>query len=573
MSTQEKTGYPSIDKPWLKYYKKETLNTPIPEETLYQHLVHCGKEHLENTALLYYGKKISYQEMFAHIEETASAFSVLGVSEGDIVTGISPSFPEIIYSFYALNKLGAASNWLDPRLDIETIEKDLKLTDTKVLLLYDSFYERFKPLAEKLNIRVILYSVVDSLPLAAKAVVGLKKTSHFEKSLYYKSVIKQRNVKASKTVDFKPNQIAVLEHTGGTTGTSKPVMLSNENINAVVTQVCSRNESMDPSHSWLSVAFPFTAYSLICSQHLPLCVGMTCVLCFEMELEKIADMLIKGRVNHMANTPVMWEHLTRSEQARKTDFSFLMNPTVGADTLNVEKEKQINAFLADHGCKYPINKGYGMTEVSSAVSECGSNYNFNNKLGSVGIPLPKTTVSVFDTETGEELPYGCQGEICISGPTVMLGYYKNPDETARVLKCHADGQLWMHSGDIGHMDEDGCIFIDGRIKRMLIDHHGFKIFAPAIETVLQRVPGVEKTCVVGVKDREYEAGQVPVAFVITDGTVSNKDLLDALKSKCQTELPEYFVPAKYFFVDKLPYTSASKVDYRALEKEAEDRMR
>lgn len=570
MSDEATPIYPSIDRPWKKYYSEEALNAPIPEFTLYQFLIKDYKNHMDNTALLYYGKKIGYRELINQIEKTASAYSALGIAKGDIVTGITPSLPEVIFSFYALNKLGAVSNWLDPRLDVDTISNDLKITGTKVLLLFENFYEKFRPIADKLHIRVILFSAEDSLPFAAKAVMGLKDHIHADKSLYYRNVIKQYGSAPVETVDFTPNQIAVLEHTGGTTGKSKPVMLSNENINSLLTQYCSCVKHFDPSHSWLTVAFPFTAYSLIASQHLPLCVGMTCVLCYDMQLDKVEALFLKNRTNHIANTPVMWEHLINSEHAQKTDFSFLINPMVGADTLNIEKEKQINSFLSSHGCAYPISKGYGMTELSSGVTACYSRA--CNKLGSVGIPLPKTTVSIFDTETGEEVPCGNQGEICISGPTVMLGYYKNPEETERVLKLHADGRIWMHSGDVGHMDEDGCLFIDGRIKRMLIDHHGFKIFAPAIETTLQRVPGVEKSCVVGIKDRDYESGQVPVAFIVKNGTVAEDVLLDTLKERCQAELPEYFIPAKYFFVKSLPYTSAAKVDYRVLEKEAERKI-
>lgn len=572
MKDTTKTGYPSIDKPWLKYYSEEAINFPVPETTLYEFLLQNGKNHLKNTALNYYGRKISYKELFDNIEITASAYSAMGITQGDIVTGICPSFPEIIYSFYAINKIGAVSNWLDPRMDADTILNDLKLTNTRALLLFDSFYEKFKPIADELRIPVILFSVEDSLPLVARVLYSTKNKStvRIGTAQKYKDVIKKYSGCKSETVRFCPNQLAVLEHTGGTTGVSKAVMLSNENINSVVTQYFSQGDNLHESHTWLTVAFPFTAYTLICSHHLPLWLGMCCILCYDTQLENIEDILLKHRANHMANTPVMWEHLIHSPKAQNTDFSFLINPIVGADTLNIEKEKQINAFLAAHGCKFVIGKGYGMTEIGSAVSACISG--ICNKIGSVGIPFPKTVISIFDMETGEELPCGSQGEICISGPSVMLGYYKNQEETQKVLKVHADGLVWMHSGDIGHMDEDGCLFIDGRIKRMLIDHHGFKIFAPAIETILQQVPGVEKCCVVGIKDREYQAGQVPVAFIVSNGDVPSDTLLEEIKKKCHSDLPEYFVPSRFIFVAEFPYTSAAKVDYRSLEEQAENKI-
>ena len=202
-----------------------------------------------------------------------------------------------------------------------------------------------------------------------------------------------------------------------------------------------------------------------------------------------------------------------------------------------------------------------MTEVASAVAVTFSND--CNKIGSVGIPFTHTTISIFDTETEEELRYGERGEVCISGPNVMKGYYNNPQETAKVLKVHKDGNVWMHSGDIGHMDEDGFLFIDGRVKRMIVNHHSFKIFAPEIEKTLSKHPGVEKCCVVGAPDTEYHAGQIAVAFIIvkTGCTVTEEEL----RELCKQNLPEYYMPQKFIFTEKFPYTSAAKVDYRKLE--------
>ncbi len=561
------TGYPSIDKPWLKYYSAEAINAALPECTIYEYLWEKNKGHLDDIALNYFGKKITYGDLFENIDKTASAFSAIGVKSGDIVTGIAPSLPEVIYSFYAINKIGAISNWIDPRTDPTTIYSNLVGTKTKVLLILDNFYEGFSSILGKLSIHTITFSTKDSLPLILKAAMKLKKTTAHEGTMSYQELLEKRCGTMAKKEPFTPNKPALLEYTGGTTGISKAVMLSNENVNAVVEQYRRCGTHLERKQTWLTVAFPFTAYSLICSQHLPLCSGMVLYLCFDLELEKIERLLLKHRLNHMANTPVMWEHLINSKRARKTDFSFLLDPTVGADTLDVEKEKKINNFLLEHGCKFNICKGYGMTEVSSAISvtiskDC-------NKLGSVGIPFPKMTVSIFDLDTEKELSYGEQGEICISGPSVMLGYYNNEEETNKVLKAHSNGTIWMHSGDFGHMDEDGCLFIDGRIKRMLIDHHGFKIFAPAIEKVLQQIPGVEKSCVIGVKDKQYKVGQTPIAFIISDKSFNDDELLNNIKIECCNELPDYAVPSRFIIVEKFPYTSAAKVDYRALEKVAD----
>lgn len=268
----------------------------------------------------------------------------------------------------------------------------------------------------------------------------------------------------------------------------------------------------------------------------------------------------------MANTPITWEEIIVNKLSKKADYSFLIAPTVGADSISTDSEQRINNFLESHGCKFRLAKGYGMTEVASAVSFTPNNK--INKIGSVGIPFSHTLVAIFDPETGKELPYQEQGEICISGPSVMLGYFCESQSSEEVLRMHSDGRIWMHSRDLGHMDEDGFLFVDGRLKRMLINHIGFKIFAPKIEAVLDQVPGVEKSCVIGVKDTEHGVGQIAVAFVqVTKGSST---IQKEIYAECKDKLPQYAWPNIIQVVDNLPYTRAGKVDYLALEKYARE---
>ncbi|MCM1307365.1 MAG: acyl--CoA ligase [Butyrivibrio sp.] len=564
---KELTGYPSIDKPWLKYYSEEAINAPLPESTIYEYLWENNRDHLDDVALVYFGRKITYGKLFENIDKAARAFSAVGIKEGDIVTGIAPCVPEIIYSFYALNRIGAVSNWLDPRMDLGNISKDLKNTETKILLILNDFYNKYKTIINE-DLYTVIFSVKDSLPLIPKTVIAIKDKAPKATSnlIRYIDFVKKYNAYDFNDCSYKANRLALMEHTGGTTGIPKAVMLSNENVNAVVEQYRCGESPFSRNHSWLSIAFPFTAYSMICSHHLPLSLGMKCHLCFDTDTNKISQQIFRYHTNHMANTPVVWEHLINSCKADKLDFSFLICPTVGADTLDVEKEKKINAFLRSHGCKYNIAKGYGMTEVGSAVSFCINNE--CNKLGSVGVPFPKTVISVFDMETQKELLYDEQGEICISGPSVMLGYFNNTEETNKVLKIHSDGTVWLHSGDFGHIDKDGFLFIDGRIKRMIINHHGLKIFAPTIEKVIQQVNGVYKCCVVGVKDANYNVGQVPAVFLILEKNTDKNLVIANVKLACKKGLPAYYMTEKFIFVDEFPYTSAAKVDYRSLEEMA-----
>ncbi len=562
MKNQKLSGYPSIDKPWLKYYSKEAIETPITELSIYEYLLDCNKESGSNTALVYMGRKISYQAMFDSIENVAKAFARLGLQKGDTVACIAPSFPETIYSFYAANKIGAISDYFDPRTEPHIVYDELVLVSPKVLLIFEDFIPKFKDIIDKANIpNIIVISAKDSLPFPLKTLAGLKKKPIPQNYKPFAKMLEDaKNDLPAKTVNNIADEVALMEHTGGTTGTPKAVCLTNKNVNAVVQQYGLGGNQHLSTESWLSVGFPFVAYAIVCSQHLPLVYGMSIPLCFSVEIDKTTKTIIKDRINHMSNTPLTWEGIIHNKAAQSVDFSFLVNPTVGADALSVEKEIEINKFLKEHNCRYEICKGYGMTEVGSAVSVTSPDF---NKLGSIGIPFTHTEIIIFNAETGEEMKYGEQGEICICGPSVMKGYYNNSEETDKVLKTHKDGKVWMHSGDIGHIDEDGFLFIDGRLKRMLINHEGFKIFTPEIERTLSKHKGIEKCCVVGTPDIEHNLGQIAVAFIIKkpNCTVAESELQEL----CKAELPDYYMPNKFIFTNEFPYTSAAKVDYRKLE--------
>ena len=568
MKREQLTGYPSIDKPWLKYYSEEVINATIPKCTIYEYLYENNKNHLEDVAINYVGRKITYREMLENIDRLAITFFEEGIVEGDIVTIIAPSIPEIIYAFYALNKIGAVSNFIDPRKSAKEVDMLLGNMPIKACIVLEDMWEKFYEVLQNHVKLLISVNISDSLVGIPRFLMKLKGKKHKNSKIteLKKLEIKHKDSFKDVKVTYKPNRLALIEYTGGTTGCSKGVMLSNENVNSVIEQTTYSGVPIKRGETWLSVAFPFTAYSLICSQHMPLSLGLTTYLCFELEIEKVEKQLLKHKINHMANTPLMWEQLINSKSVEKMDLSFIIVPTVGADSLDVKKEKQINEFLEKHNCGFKICKGYGMTEVSSGI--CITPNNEVNKLGSVGIPFNLTTVAIFDLESEKELGYGEQGEICIQGPSVMLGYYKNEDANREILRTHADGQIWLHSGDLGHMDEDGFIFIDGRIKRMIIDSVGFKIFAPVVENVIYDVPDVEKCCVIGAKDTINNVGQIPVAFIISKKGIDEDKLKKEIMKVCEEQLPSYSYPLRIIFKETFPYTSAGKIDYRKLEDEA-----
>ena len=255
---------------------------------------------------------------------------------------------------------------------------------------------------------------------------------------------------------------------------------------------------------------------------------------------------------------------------RDKDLSFILNYAAGGDSLPLGAEQTVNEFLKEHGVEYPLAKGYGMTEVSSAATIAAGNV---TKPGSVGIPMLNTVVSVFEPGTETELPIGERGELCICTPTAMKGYYNKPDETAMVLRRHADGQLWVHTGDLGYMDEDGFVYLDARIKRMIIRHDGFKVFPSMIENVISRHPAVHQCSVVGCTDKDHVQGRLPFVYVVLDpeGDKKKRQIVRELRQLCKEELPEYVQPVGYKFISEMPLTPVGKVDYRKLEEEITSR--
>ena len=255
---------------------------------------------------------------------------------------------------------------------------------------------------------------------------------------------------------------------------------------------------------------------------------------------------------------------------KNADLSFLITPAVGGDGMNIKLEKKANVFLKQHRAPNSIIKGYGLTEQCSLAAAC---INDINEIGSVGIPLPQNIISIFEPDTGEELQYNQRGEVCISGPTTMLGYFNNEKATNEIIRVHEDGRDWIHTGDIGYMSEDGMLFIDGRIKRMIIRNDGFKVFPFNIETAIKSHEDVEECIVVGVRDSKYSQGYLPMAHIVLKRQHDKSERLirKEILNLCREKLPEYAQPINLKFRKELPYTSIGKVDFVALQEEREDK--
>lgn len=567
MTTQNPV-YASQAKPWLKYYDQKFIDQTLPALSAFEYVCQRSKNHLNDTALEYYGRKFTYADLIVNVKKTAAALRGAGVKKGDIITVVSIMTPEIIALFYAADMMGATLNLVDPRYSVEGIREYIEEVDSHLLVCLNVVYERCRQAAKRTNVeKVIVLSPADSLPPVMA--VGYKlttpdKNKYASNVIRWKQFIKGGEGQSTAAEPYDPDHACVVVHTGGTTGSPKGVMLTDDCFNGIALQFQAYPKLFHRGQKLMNVMPPFIAYGFACGIHLPLVLGFTVIIIPNLDPAKLGSLVLKHKPEHMFGVPTHYQQLASDPKLRDKDLSFIINYAAGGDSLSRGAEQTVNDFLAAHGARYPIAKGYGMTEVSSAATVAAG---LNNKPGSVGIPMVNTVVAAFEPGTDQELPIGQRGELCISGPCLMKGYYNKPEETAILLRRHPDGRVWAHTGDMGYLDEDGFVYLDSRIKRMIIRHDGFKVFPSMIENVVSRHPAVHQCSVVGCADKDHTQGRLPFVYIVLKAgiTAKKKQVIRELERMCAEELPEYVQPVAYKFISSMPMTPVGKVDYRQLE--------
>lgn len=567
MTTQNPV-YASQAKPWLKYYDQKFIDQTLPALSAFEYVCQRSKNHLNDTALEYYGRKFTYADLIVNVKKTAAALRGAGVKKGDIITVVSIMTPEIIALFYAADMMGSTLNLVDPRYSVEGIREYIEEVDSHLLVCLNVVYERCRQAAKRTNVeKVIVLSPADSLP--PLMAVGYKlttpdKNKYASNVIRWKQFIKGGEGQSTAAEPYDPDHACVVVHTGGTTGSPKGVMLTDDCFNGIALQFQAYPKLFHRGQKLMNVMPPFIAYGFACGIHLPLVLGFTVIIIPNLDPAKLGSLVLKHKPEHMFGVPTHYQQLASDPKLRDKDLSFIINYAAGGDSLSRGAEQTVNDFLAAHGARYPIAKGYGMTEVSSAATVAAG---LDNKPGSVGIPMVNTVVAAFEPGTDQELPIGQRGELCISGPCLMKGYYNKPEETAILLRRHPDGRVWAHTGDMGYLDEDGFVFLDSRIKRMIIRHDGFKVFPSMIENVVSRHPAVHQCSVVGCADKDHTQGRLPFVYIVlkADTTAKKKQVIRELERMCAEELPEYVQPVAYKFISSMPMTPVGKVDYRQLE--------
>lgn len=558
----------SEERVWMKYYSEEARNAQLPKMKAFDYVLECNKDRLEEPALHYYGANISFHELRRRVDSCARAFAGLGVKQGDVVSFLSASVPETIACVYALNKIGAVANTIDPRLDVKTIEKMIVESGSKILFVIDLAFPKVKVMMDKIKQDlIVVQSPYNSLPAIKRVFAMLANRDDIP---YSKHVIRwaeflTKGIGVRYTeAPYVGDALVAVTYTGGTTGTPKGVMLTNDSMNAVSLNFEHCDAYFEDGDRFLGIIPIFSAYGMVCGTHMPLCMKCCLVPVPKFVPTSIGKLVKTYRPNHIISTPVFIELLINSQEVQGMDLSFLYTLACGGDSMNEALERRLNEFRKEHGMRFPLAQGYGMSELSAAASFC---VNTVYKEGSVGIPSLTVDVGIFDPETGEELDYKQIGEVCVTGASMMKGYFNKPEETAYVMRKHNDGRVWIHSGDLGYMDEDGFLYIKGRIKRMITRFDGHKVFPINLESMITDMADIHNCAVVGTDDMEHSQGQYPMAIVEVIKGVDADAVCKRVYNYCNEHAEERGRPVAVIAVKELPLTPMGKVDNKKLEAE------
>jgi len=558
-----------LKNPWDKYYEKGKRNIVVPDFSIYEYFERSSLNKEYETAINYFNQKISFIELISRIDLCAKALSCHGVRENDVVTICMPNTPEAVIAFYAINKIGAISNIIHPLSSEEEIKDSLLKTNSVLLIAINLSYEKINNIIDQTKVyKTIIVSAKDSMPpvlglgylLTQEIKMNIPKSN--EKYLLWNDFMERGKTYSKDCLKHRSsNADAILLHSGGTTGIPKNIVLTNGNINAIIEQAKIVFPKIGIGDNFLSILPLFHCFGLVVCIVAPLALGSTITLVPRFDAKRFDKLLRKYKPTILAGVPTLYEALLTNPHMMNIDMSNIKYVVSGGDSLSIERNEAVNKFLKEHNCSAHIMQGYGMTETTgpACFGAMGS-----DKLGSVGIPLPGNQVKIVNTETMEEMYPGEIGEICISGPVLMSRYLNNEEATANILKKHENNTNWIHTGDLGYMDNDGVLFFVQRLKRMLIVS-GYNVYPSYIEEVLLKHKYVQDCGVIGIP-HPYKI-QVPKAFIVLKkGIEPSSQITKELKEYCAKNLAKYMLPKEYEYRESLPKTIIGKVNYRELEK-------
>lgn len=556
--------------PTKQTFMRNDFEEYIPtEQSVYEYMATRAKEYPELPALSFYGVKTTYEKLFTQIEQTERAFRAHGIGKGDIVAVSLPGMPEAVHIIYALNKIGAIYCAFDCRSKEAEVLDTIEKFQPKMCIIPNFQMKAFRNVHDCL---VVSIAPVNSLgPMKLTGVIAdVFKGRQFLKwrhknIISYGQFLRKENEGANLPPERNEGNIFGYFYTSGTTYGRKSIILTNENVNAAVRQYSSTEDYVKKGESMLDIMPMFTCYGVTIAMHLPLSLGVHVKLIPLLNPKNLKKTLLKEKPNFIITVPAHWEYFAKQDFTG-CDLSFLTTVVIGGDKVDPTYEDKINKIFKDCGSKAWLRIGYGLSETTS-VGACPVP---GTPRGSVGVPMKYTLMGVFDEETLQPLPAGEKGEICIWGPTVCQGYYQDEEMTNKLLRMHDDGKVWLHSGDIGYLDENGYLFFCERIKRMYVRHDGTKVSPYSIEQVMAECPVVARCMITAIRDTDHTHGMCARALVVLKEGVDEAEGRTAVNRFCKEKMGFHMWPKEIIIVEKLPYTKNGKLDYFAaaqMEKE------
>ena len=561
--------------PWVKNLGDVPAHLDYFQGSMYEAVECIARQNPNAVAFDFMGRSTTYKKMIEEIQRCAKSLRTIGVREGDCVTIAMPNCPQAIYVFYAANLIGAIANMVHPLSSEKEIEFYINESKSVTVVTLDQFYHKVEAIRQNTcAVNIVIARIRDALSKPLKAGYMLTEGRKLEKIPKDAPVIRWDEFCSLGKACFwnykvprKADDPAVILYSGGTTGKTKGILLTNLNFNALAQQIIATNPMFRPGDKMLSAMPLFHGFGLGVCIHSMLANGGRCILVPRFTADSYAKLITKYKCNFIAGVPTLYEALLRLPSMDKADLSCLKGVFSGGDSLSVELKKKVDKFLYDHRSMVQVREGYGTTETVTA--SCLTPIHMA-KEGSIGLPFPDMYFKIVEPGTDVEVPYGQEGEILMAGPTVMKEYVNHPEETAQTLRHHADGLTWVYTGDLGVMDADGFVYFRGRKKRMIITS-GYNVYPGQLENILDANPMVQMSCVIGVPD-PYKMQKVKAFVMLVSGVEPTQETEDKLMRYCRQHIAKYALPYDIEFRKTLPTTLVGKVAYRELEDEEEARL-
>jgi len=561
------------DYPWLDYYGDVPASIDYPDMTLYEALMNTVEKYPDSVAYDFFGTTCTYAKLAREIDQFARGLASIGLSKGDRITISMPTTPQGVICVYAAIKLGAVASMIHPLSPPKEIEFYLNVSKSTHALTLDVFYPTFKQVMDDTSLdSLILTRISDYLGLPKKLGFWLTKGRKIPRvpddpKVHWFSDMMHSRLPEVEAATSGSEELAIIMYSGGTTGKPKGIMLSHRNFISEGKQVAAWGK-MGPGDSILAILPIFHGFGLGVCINAIFMGGAKSILVPQFSPELVAKLIKKKRPTHIVGVPTLYEALVHNPVFNKTDLSCLKGAFVGADHLPRAVKERFESIVERSGKQVKLLEGYGLTEAVTAIM-CMPLTEYRE--GSIGIPFPDTSAKIVSPGTTDEVDTGDEGELCINGPAVMLGYLDQPEETANTLKEHSDGKTWLHTGDIASRDKDGFFYFKTRLKRM-IKSSGMNVYPAQVEDILCKHPAVDQACVVGVPDKK-QVERVKGFVVLQDQSREGPEMESTLIAHCRENLIKWSCPREIEFREVLPKTLIGKIDFNLLREQEINRMR